>query len=108
MARKLSVRDLRGLTGKRVFCRVDFNVPIASGRVADDARIAASLPTIGLLQAAGARVILVSHLGRPKGKIRPELSLAPIAERLSFLLEQKVAFVGECVGNSAEGAVATA
>ena len=106
MARKLSVRDLRDLTGKRVFCRVDFNVPIESGRVADDARIAASLPTIALLHAAGARVVLASHLGRPKGKARPELSLAPVATRLSFLLGRKVAFVGECVGDPAESAVA--
>jgi phosphoglycerate kinase len=105
VARKLSVRDLRDLTKKRVFCRVDFNVPIESGRVTDDARIAAALPTIELLQAAGARVVLASHLGRPKGKPRPEFSLAPVAGRLASLLGRPVSFAGDCIGEPAEYAV---
>jgi phosphoglycerate kinase len=106
MARKLDVRDLRDLNRKRVFCRVDFNVPIDSGRVADDSRIAASLPTIALLRDAGARVVLASHLGRPKGKPRPEFSLAPVATHLASLLGHKVAFADNCIGEPAERAVA--
>jgi phosphoglycerate kinase len=105
VVRKLGVRDLRDLTRKRVFCRVDFNVPIESGRVADDARIAASLPTIDALHASGARVILASHLGRPKGKPRPEFSLAPVAARLAILLERPVSFAEDCIGDPAERAV---
>ncbi len=106
MTRKLSVRDLRDLARKRVFCRVDFNVPIDSGRVTDDARIAASLPTVDLLRAAGARLVLASHLGRPKGKPRPELSLAPVADRLATLLGGPVSFADVCIGGPAERAVA--
>jgi phosphoglycerate kinase len=106
MARKLSVRDLRGLAGSRVFCRVDFNVPIESGRVTDATRITASLPTIEFLRAAGARVILASHLGRPKGKPRPEFSLAPVAAYLEATMPAPVAFVDECVGPKAERASA--
>jgi phosphoglycerate kinase len=106
MPRKLSVGDLRGLAGKRVFCRVDFNVPLASGKVAGDARIVASLPTIRMLSAGGARVVLASHLGRPKGKPKPEFSLAPVAAHLAGLLGRPVAFAPDCVGPSAEAAVA--
>ena len=106
MARKLSVRDLRDLAGKRVFCRVDFNVPIESGRVTDDSRITASVPTINLLCESGARVVLASHLGRPKGKPRPEFSLAPVATHLASLLGRPVAFVEDCVGARAEEATA--
>jgi phosphoglycerate kinase len=106
MTRKLSVRDLRDLGGKRVFCRVDFNVPIAEGNVKDDARIVASLPTIRLLAGAGARVILASHLGRPKGKAKPEYSLAPVARHLASLLGSPVGFAEDCVGAAAESAVA--
>lgn len=105
MVRKLSVRDLRDLAGKRVFCRVDFNVPIEGGRVTDATRIVASLPTINLLRAAGARVVLASHLGRPKGKVRPEFSLAPIASHLAELIGRPVGFPGACIGNGAEQAV---
>jgi phosphoglycerate kinase len=100
------VRDLRGLAGSRVFCRVDFNVPIESGRVTDATRITASLPTIEFLRAAGARVILASHLGRPKGKPRPEFSLAPVAAYLEATMPAPVAFVDECVGPKAERASA--
>jgi phosphoglycerate kinase len=106
LARKLSVRDLRDLAGKRVFCRVDFNVPIAAGIVRDDTRIAASLPTIRLLAGAKARVVLSSHLGRPKGKPKPEYSLAPVARHLERLLGSPVLFAEDCVGAPAERGVA--
>ena len=106
MIRKLSVHDLHDLAGKRVFCRVDFNVPIESGRVTDDTRITSSLPTIGLLREAGARVILASHLGRPKGKPRPEFSLSPVAAHLASLLGRPVGCVADCIGEPAERAVA--
>jgi phosphoglycerate kinase len=106
MARKLSVRDLRDLAGRRVFCRVDFNVPIESGKIKDATRIVASLPTIELLAAAGAKVVLASHLGRPKSKVRPEFSLAPVAEQAASQLGRPVAFAGDCIGEIAERAVA--
>jgi len=88
---KLSIRDLT-LSGKRVFIRVDFNVPLKNGVIGDDTRIRASLPTIQYALDHGATVILASHLGRPKGKPNPEFSLRPIADRLSQLLGQPVAF----------------
>ncbi len=105
MTRKLSVRSLVDLRGKRVFCRVDFNVPLESGAVTDNARIVASLPTIDLLREAGARVILASHLGRPKGKPRQEYSLAPVAAHVATLVRGPVAFAGDCIGATAERAV---
>jgi phosphoglycerate kinase len=101
--KKLSVRDL-DLRGKRVFCRVDFNVPLEDGRVTDDRRIAGSLPTIRFLIERGARVVLASHLGRPKGKRKPEFSLRPCAERLQDLLGMKVVFADDCIGEPAESA----
>ena len=88
---KLSIRDL-SLNGQRVFIRVDFNVPLKNGVIGDDTRIRASLPTIQYALDHGATVILASHLGRPKGKPNPEFSLRPIADRLSQLLGQPVAF----------------
>lgn len=102
---KVSVRDL-DLRGKKVFVRVDFNVPIKDGEVGDDTRIQAALPTIGLAREKGARLILASHLGRPKGEAKPEFSLAPVARRLSGLLGEEVRFVADCVGPEAERAAA--
>ena len=84
--------------GKRILVRVDFNVPIDDGRIADDTRIRAALPTLRHLVGTGAHLVIVSHLGRPKGRPNPDLSLAPVAERLAALLGQPVAFSPEVVG----------
>jgi len=94
---KLSIKDL-DLNGKRVFIRVDFNVPIKNGKVEDDTRIRASLPTIQFAMDHGARVILASHLGRPKGNRVEKYSLRPVAEHLSSLLGKPVAFATDCIG----------
>jgi phosphoglycerate kinase len=101
---KLSIRDLE-LKGKRVFIRVDFNVPLEDGRIEDDTRIRASLPTIAYALDQGATVALASHLGRPKGKPNPQLTLRPIADCLADLLDRPVAFAGDCVGEEARGPV---
>jgi phosphoglycerate kinase len=101
---KLSVRDL-DLKGKRVFIRVDFNVPLKNGAITDDTRIRSSLPTIKLALGAGATVILASHLGRPKGKKTPEFSLRPISERLSQILNRPVTFTDDCVGEAVTRAI---
>src|ERR1700730_11020530 len=100
---KLSIRDL-DLKNKTVFIRVDFNVPLAPGgkEITSDKRIRASLPTIQYALERGAGVVLASHLGRPKGKPHPELSLKPVAARLSELLGKPVAMAPDCVGPAVE------
>jgi phosphoglycerate kinase len=100
---KLSIKDLQ-LRGHRLFVRVDFNVPIKDGKVDDDSRIRASLPTIQYAIEQGARVILASHLGRPKGERVDKYSLRPVADYLSELLKP-VAFADDCVGEAAESKV---
>jgi phosphoglycerate kinase len=98
---KLSIRDL-DLSGKRVFIRVDFNVPLDGGKVSDDTRIRATLPTLKLAIERGGRLVLASHLGRPKGKPDPKYSLKPVAARLQELLGKNVAFAADCIGAEAE------
>ena len=104
---KLSIRDLT-LSDHRVLMRVDFNVPLEDGRVIDDTRIRETLPTVEYALRRGARLVLVSHLGRPKGKRNPQMSLKPVAERLRMLLDKElnpdenVGFCPECVGPEAE------
>jgi phosphoglycerate kinase len=98
---KLSISDL-DLAGQRVFMRVDFNVPIRNGAITDDARIQASLPSIRYVMEHGGRLILASHLGRPKGKPDPQYSLQPVAKRLQELLGRPVKFASDCVGAAVE------
>jgi phosphoglycerate kinase len=104
---KLSIRDLP-LSNHRVLMRVDFNVPLEDGRVMDDTRVRETLPTIEYALRRGARLVLVSHLGRPKGKPNPKMSLKPVAERLRMLLDkdlapgENVGFCPDCVGPEAE------
>jgi phosphoglycerate kinase len=101
-ARNLSDLDVNG---RRVFVRVDFNVPIKNGAITDDTRIRASLPTIGYLLDKGATVILASHLGRPKGKPNPEFSLRPVVDRLAQLIGRPVQFAEDSIGEKARAAM---
>ena len=101
---KLTVEDL-DLKGKRVLMRVDFNVPLESGKVANDKRIRAALPTIKYITNAGGQLILMSHLGRPKGKRVPEMSLEPCVTVLNALLGRKVKFVDDCIGETVDTVV---
>lgn len=98
MHNKLTIEDI-DVAGKRIFCRVDFNVPIEQGRITDDTRIRAALPTISSLLELGAKLILASHLGRPKGKPDVTFSLQPVAEYLGQLLGQTVKMAPDCVGS---------
>lgn len=98
-----SIRDAE-FKGKKTLVRVDLNVPLDDGKVADDTRIRAILPTLAMLREKGARVLLVAHLGRPKGQVKPELTLAPVAAYLSNLIGTEVRFVDEIVGDKARAA----
>jgi phosphoglycerate kinase len=100
-----TIQDLT-LDGKRAFIRVDFNVPIKDGRITDDTRIRAALPTVTYALEHGATVMLASHLGRPKGRRKPEFSLQPIAAHLSTLMGRPVAFAPDCIGPGAADTVA--
>lgn len=95
---KQTIRDLPDLAGTRVFVRVDYNVPLEDGKIGDETRITASLPTLRFLVDAGAQVVLASHLGRPKKGPSPELSLRPVAERLAALLGRPVDMAPDCIG----------
>lgn len=98
---KRTIRNLQDLNGRRVLVRVDFNVPLRNGQITDDTRIRAALPTINYLLSQGASVVLMSHLGRPKG-VDPSQSLKPAADRLSELINRPVQFAEDCVGEPAE------
>jgi phosphoglycerate kinase len=100
-----SIKDV-DLSGKRVFVRCDFNVPLTDGVISDDSRIVAALPTIQNLVAQGAKVILASHLGRPKGEKNAKYTLAPVAEALAAQLGQPVTFIEDCIGEEVEVEVA--
>ena len=99
----MAFRDLEtaDLNGKTALVRVDFNVPMDGGKVSDDTRLRSALPTIRFLSTKGAKVVLIAHFDRPKGKRVPEMSLKPIAEPLSALLEQPVFFADDCIGKPA-------
>ena len=101
---KLTIRDV-DVTGKRVFVRVDFNVPLADGKITDDSRIRAAIPTIMALLQGGARVVLASHLGRPDGKVQDGLRLRPVGERLTQLLRRHVPVTGDALGIGTEDAI---
>src|SRR5215207_7565638 len=100
-----TIEDLGELRGKRVLVRSDLNVPLEGQRITDDGRVRASVPTIKQLADQGARVIVVAHLGRPKGAPDPRYSLEPVARRLSEVLGSEVAFATDTVGDSARAVV---
>lgn len=100
---KKTIKDV-DVQGKRILVRVDFNVPLKDGAVVDDTRIQAALPTINFLLENGAAVILCSHLGRPKGEVKAEFSLRPVADHLTTLIDQPVSFAEDCIGPIAEKA----
>lgn len=106
----MTLKTLDGVdvAGKRVIVRVDFNVPIENGQIQDDTRIRAALPTLRRLLDGGAALVLISHLGRPKGKVRPEFTLRPVAQRLSELLDRPVAIAGDVIGDDARVKVTAA
>src|SRR5438876_3213279 len=100
---KLSLNDLKDFRGQRVLVRVDYNVPLDdNGAITDDKRIKATVPTLEYLWQNGARVVLCSHLGRPKGKRDSKQSLRPVAQRLAEILARPVAFVDDCIGDKVE------
>ena len=100
-----TIESLGSLQGKRVIVRFDLNVPLKDGQITDDGRVRASLPTLSVLVGQGARVVIVSHLGRPEGAVDPRYSLAPVAARLGELLKRPVAFATDTVGESATDTV---
>src|SRR5437867_2959153 len=97
--------DLNDLNGKTALVRVDFNVPMDKGVITDDTRLRVALPTIEKLAAKGAKVALLAHFDRPKGKVVPEMSLKPVVEPLAKLLGKPVAFAGDCVGEAAKSTI---
>ena len=101
---KKSMNDV-DVKGKRVFVRVDFNVPMDEGRITDETRIRAAIPTIEQLVNAGAKVILASHLGRPKGEVNEDMRLTAVGERLSDLMDKPVKKLDESIGSDVEAAV---
>jgi phosphoglycerate kinase len=101
-----TIESLGSLHGKRVIVRCDLNVPLKDGQITDDGRVRASLPTLKALVEQGARLVIVSHLGRPDGQVNPQYSLAPVAARLAELIGSPVAFAADTVGESAQAAVA--
>ena len=106
MLNKKSVDDIN-VKGKKILVRCDFNVPLIDGKITDENRLVAALPTIKKLVADGGKVILCSHLGKPKGEPKPELSLAPVAKRLSEMLNKEVVFAADdnVVGENAKAAI---
>src|SRR5690606_16280303 len=104
MLQKMTMKDL-DLKGKRVFCRVDFNVPMTDGEVADDTRIRAAVLTIEYLTEQGAKVILASHLGRPKGEVNEEMRLAAVGAHLSKVLHKDVKSLEESIGETVKNEI---
>ncbi|WP_084399424.1 phosphoglycerate kinase [Henriciella aquimarina] len=107
MAEFKRIEDADGLTGQTALVRVDFNVPVANGKVTDDTRLRSAVDTVTSLSGKGAKVALLAHFGRPKGEKKPELSLKPVAEAFAGVLGAPVAFAEDCVGEVAENAIAS-